>query len=57
MIARIFPDARVVLALRDPRDVCLSCYQQPAGATVAGRDSHPLGKGALHGALSHPCWQ
>ena len=24
----------------------------PAGATVAGRDSHPLGKGAFHGALS-----
>ena len=29
----------------------------PAGATVAGRDSHPLGKGAFHGALSHQCWQ
>ena len=28
LIARIFPDARVVLAVRDPRDVCLSCYQQ-----------------------------
>ena len=28
LIARIFPDARVVLALRDPRDACLSCYQQ-----------------------------
>ena len=28
VIARIFPDARVVLALRDPRDVCLSCFQQ-----------------------------
>ena len=27
----------------------------PAGATVAGRDSHPLGKGALHGALFHMC--
>ena len=27
-IARIFPDARVVFALRDPRDVCLSCFQQ-----------------------------
>ena len=27
-IARLFPDARVVLALRDPRDVCLSCFQQ-----------------------------
>ena len=29
----------------------------PAGATVAGRDSHPLGKGAFHGALSQSCWQ
>ena len=28
LIARIFPDARIVLALRDPRDACLSCYQQ-----------------------------
>ena len=28
LIARIFPDARVVLAVRDPRDACLSCYQQ-----------------------------
>ncbi len=28
LIARIFPDALVVLALRDPRDACLSCYQQ-----------------------------
>ena len=28
LIARIFPDARVLLAVRDPRDVCLSCYQQ-----------------------------
>ena len=28
LIARIFPDARVILAVRDPRDACLSCYQQ-----------------------------
>ena len=28
LIARIFPDARVVLAMRDPRDACLSCFQQ-----------------------------
>ena len=27
----------------------------PAGATVAGRDSHPLGNGALHGAHRKPC--
>lgn len=24
----IFPDARVITAIRDPRDVCLSCYMQ-----------------------------
>ncbi|USO00134.1 MAG: sulfotransferase [Phycisphaeraceae bacterium] len=28
MINAIFPDARVIVALRDPRDVCLSCFMQ-----------------------------
>lgn len=28
MIRRVFPDAKIILALRDPRDVILSCYQQ-----------------------------
>ncbi len=28
-VARIFPDATVIVALRDPRDVILSCYMQP----------------------------
>ncbi|MDB5479477.1 MAG: Protein-tyrosine sulfotransferase [Caulobacteraceae bacterium] len=28
MIARLFPDARILLALRDPRDVVLSCYRR-----------------------------
>jgi Flp pilus assembly protein TadD len=28
LIARLFPEARVLVALRDPRDVCLSCYMQ-----------------------------
>ena len=27
-IARFFPDAPVIFALRDPRDACLSCFQQ-----------------------------
>ncbi len=27
-INRVFPDARVLVALRDPRDVCLSCFRQ-----------------------------
>ena len=28
LIYRIFPDARILVALRDPRDVCLSCFMQ-----------------------------
>jgi Flp pilus assembly protein TadD len=28
LVARLFPDARILVALRDPRDVCLSCYMQ-----------------------------
>jgi Tfp pilus assembly protein PilF len=28
MINAIFPDARLIVALRDPRDVCLSCLMQ-----------------------------
>lgn len=28
LIYRIFPEARIVLAVRDPRDVVLSCFQQ-----------------------------
>lgn len=28
LIYRIFPDARIVVMLRDPRDVCLSCFMQ-----------------------------
>lgn len=26
---RIFPGAKILIALRDPRDVCLSCFMQP----------------------------
>jgi Flp pilus assembly protein TadD len=28
LIARLFPDARIILALRDPRDVVLSCFRR-----------------------------
>lgn len=28
LITRIFPEAKILLALRDPRDVCLSCFMQ-----------------------------
>jgi len=28
LIERIFPGAKIIVALRDPRDVCLSCFMQ-----------------------------
>lgn len=28
-IVRMFPEVKVIFALRDPRDVCLSCFMQP----------------------------
>jgi tetratricopeptide (TPR) repeat protein len=34
-IKRIFPDAKIIFALRDPRDVILSCYQQRFGMNAA----------------------
>jgi tetratricopeptide (TPR) repeat protein len=37
LISAIFPDAKILFALRDPRDICLSCYMQAfdlAPATV-----------------------
>lgn len=35
LINRIFPDAKLILSVRDPRDVVLSCYQQCFGVNVA----------------------
>ena len=35
LVHRLFPTARIVLALRDPRDVVLSCFQQRFGMNVA----------------------
>ena len=37
LISVIFPDANILFALRDPRDICLSCFQQafsPAEVTI-----------------------
>jgi tetratricopeptide (TPR) repeat protein len=35
-VVRVFPEAKLLVALRDPRDVCLSCFMQPL----------PLGQGS-----------
>jgi hypothetical protein len=37
LISVVFPDARILFALRDPRDICISCFMQafsPAPVTV-----------------------
>jgi len=37
LISCVFPEARIIFALRDPRDVCLSCFQQafkPSTVTI-----------------------
>ena len=35
LIKRVFPQAKIIFALRDPRDVILSCYQQRFGMNAA----------------------
>lgn len=35
LIATLFPEAKILFALRDPRDVILSCFMQPFTATTA----------------------
>jgi hypothetical protein len=35
LIQRLFPAAKIILVLRDPRDVVLSCYQQRFSMNVA----------------------
>lgn len=35
LIRRVFPDSRILFALRDPRDVVLSCFQQRFGMNAA----------------------
>ena len=41
-INRVFPDAQAIVALRDPRDVALSCFMQSFGANSAMANFHDL---------------
>ena len=38
---RIFPEAKILVALRDPRDVCLSCFMQPLFPTSPVNSTYP----------------
>ena len=39
--ARVFPEAKFLVALRDPRDVCLSCFMQPLFPTTPTSSTYP----------------
>ncbi len=38
---RIFPEAKFLVAIRDPRDVCLSCFMQPLFPTGPLSSTYP----------------
>jgi len=42
LIQRLFPRARLIFMLRDPRDACLSCFMQYFEATPAMANFHTL---------------
>src|SRR5262249_17728625 len=48
LIGRVFPDAKIVFALRDPRDVVLSCFQQRFGMNAAMAQFLDLGNAAAY---------
>ncbi|MGE0529701.1 MAG: sulfotransferase [Hyphomonadaceae bacterium] len=48
LIKAVFPDAKVIVALRDPRDVVLSCYQHRFGMNVAMAQFLELDRTAIY---------
>lgn len=61
LIRRAFPSAKIILALRDPRDVILSAYQQRFGMNVAMAHLLRLDTAAAYYAaamsLGMACWE
>jgi len=52
LISRVLPDARVIVALRDPRDVCLSCFFQEFAPNNSMVNFMDLGRtGRLYAAV------
>lgn len=48
LIRRLFPDAKIIFAMRDPRDVVLSCFQQRFGMNTAMVQFLELGTAAAY---------
>jgi tetratricopeptide (TPR) repeat protein len=56
MWLRVFPDLRVIIALRDPRDVVISCYFQNLPLNVANANFLSLERIAKHYAALMDVW-
>jgi len=57
MWLRVFPDLRVIIALRDPRDVVISCYFQNLPLNVANANFISLERIAKHYASLMDVWK
>ena len=55
-VRRVFPEARVIMLLRDPRDVCLSCFTQLFGLNSAMVWFTSLNDTARHYAAVMDLW-
>ena len=55
-IAKLFPETRFIIALRDPRDVCLSCYMQALPPNPLNSAYLDLGRTALEYASVMGVW-
>jgi len=56
-VRRVFPEARVIMLLRDPRDVCLSCFTQLFRLNSAMAWFTSLADTARHYAAVMDLWQ
>jgi tetratricopeptide (TPR) repeat protein len=56
MVVRVFPEARFLVALRDPRDVVLSCFQQALALTPISSAYLSLEETVRHYASSMGFW-
>ena len=43
-MTKVFPESKFIVALRDPRDVCLSCFMQPIPPTAVSSSYIDLGR-------------
>lgn len=56
-ILRVFPGTKCLIALRDPRDVVISCFFQPVPPNAVSAHWHDIGDAARHCAAALQGWR